>query len=190
MHHWRSVKREHPSFPRSSVGCAVAGITGTIFLEQPNSACSEFGLLPLSFRLVCLADCSPENPGQFIGRQCSCGSKLEEGVHRIFFGLRRARCCGSKAGSNALPPSSAASKTIVRAVSLIGGFGAPSFDQINWNTPAVLPPLHSDPILLGADTTRCIPYFLVKQDAAGGKPKPTPCSPQMLLRGQPQPQNY
>ena len=34
-----------------------------------------------------------------------------------------------------------------------------------------------------------IPYFLVGQDAAGRKPKPTPCSPQMPLGKQPQARN-
>ena len=34
-----------------------------------------------------------------------------------------------------------------------------------------------------------IPYFLVGQDAAGRKPKPTPCSPQMLLGKQSQARN-
>ena len=58
-------------------GRAVAGLVGTVFFEQPNSAYAEFGWLPravlflqhgfppLSSRLVCLADRSPENPGQF-----------------------------------------------------------------------------------------------------------------------------
>ena len=38
--------------------------------------------------------------------------------------------------------------------------------------------------------TRCIPYCLVRQGAAGRKPKPTPCSPQMLLGKQPQARNH
>ena len=60
-----------------SVGRAVAGVVGTIFLDQTNSAYAEFvwlpravpslghGFPPSSSRLVCLADCSSENPGQF-----------------------------------------------------------------------------------------------------------------------------
>ena len=58
-------------------GRAVDGVVGTIFFEQTNSSYAEFvrlpravlalrhGSLPLSFRLGCLADCSPENPAQF-----------------------------------------------------------------------------------------------------------------------------
>ena len=78
MHNWRSVKREHPSFSAIETQAALsleqsgryslnsrtprarssAGCLGAYFLSGMDSLLQ----VPGSF---CLADCSPESPGQF-----------------------------------------------------------------------------------------------------------------------------
>ena len=70
-------------------------------------------------------------------------------VHRIFFGLRRARCRWSKAGAKVLLAVKCCIENNREATSSIGGFAAPPSDQKNWNADAVLPLLRSDPVLLG-----------------------------------------